>query len=435
MARWNAVRRLYSLLLLLAMPLILLRLVWRGFRQREYWQQWGERFARYAQYAQIRLQGTIWLHAVSVGEMRATAPLVTRLRAQYPQRPILLTCMTPTGRETARALYGSDVTCVYLPYDFFRWQTRLIAHFKPSILLIMETEIWPNLLAACKAHNVPVLLVNARMSEKSQRGYARIGALRILTREALHSLYAVAAQSSGDRERLVALGAENIVVTGNLKFDLSIEAALVERGNRLRQSLRAERRVLLAASTREGEEALLLDAYRKCISEADRANTLFVIVPRHPQRFEQVYSLIQKSGLKGSRRSIGEAIGEEIDVWLGDSMGEMAAYIAMCDVAFIGGSLLPLGGQNLIEAAAQGKPVIMGPSLFNFTEAARLAIDAGAMCQVDDADGVMRTANALLRDDELRHAMSGAARTFAQSHVGATEKTMGLIAPLLSRPS
>ena len=428
-------RKVYSLLLLLAMPLILLRLLWRGLRQPEYWRNWDERFAKYAQSPQPRLHDAIWLHAVSVGEMRATVPLVKKLRAQYPQRPILLTCMTPTGRETAHALYGTDATCVYLPYDFFRWQSRLIAHFKPSILLIMETEIWPNLLAACKSQNVPVALINARMSEKSQRGYVRFAPLRTLTREALQSLHAVAAQSSLDRERLETLGARNIVVTGNLKFDLSIDPALIGRGERLRQSLHSEKRLLLAASTREGEEALLLDAYKKYFSAADRANTLFVIVPRHPQRFDQVYSLIQKSGLNVSRRSMAETIAEEIEVWLGDSMGEMAAYVALCDVAFIGGSLLPFGGQNLIEAAAQGKPVVMGPSVFNFAEAARLAIDAGAMYQVDDANGVMQTANALLRDVEKRDSMSRAALTFAQAHAGATEKTMGLIAPLLSAKS
>ena len=425
-------RRVYSLLLLLAMPLILLRLLWRGFRQREYWRNWDERFAKYAQFPLPCLHDAIWLHAVSVGEMRATLPLVQRLRTQYPQRPILLSCMTPTGRDTARTLYGDDVTCVYLPYDFFRWQSRLIAHFKPSILLIMETEIWPNLLAACKSQNVPTFLVNARMSEKSQHGYARFELLRALTREALQSLHAVAAQSTLDRERLETLGARNIIVTGNLKFDLSIDPAMIKRGERLRRSLPQEERVLLAASTREGEEALLVDAYKKYFSATDRANTLLVIVPRHPQRFDQVYSLIQRLGLKVSRRSMGETIAEEIEVWLGDSMGEMAAYVALCDVAFIGGSLLPLGGQNLIEAAAQGKPVIMGPSVFNFAEAARLAIDAGAMYQVDDANGVMQTAIALLRDDEKRNSLSRAALTFAQAHEGATEKTMGLIAPLLS---
>jgi len=425
-------RLFYSLLLLLATPLILLRLLVRGLRQRGYWQNVGERWGRYAP---DRLRNSLWIHAVSVGEMRAAQPLIRRLQADYPGRPVIVSCMTATGREVARELYADTVICVYLPYDFFRLHRQFIAHFRPSVLLIMETEIWPNLLAACAAEQVPALLVNARMSEKSRRGYARFAPVRALTREALQSLHAVGAQSTADAGRLASLGAHNLFVTGNIKFDVPVDPALVARGRSWREALPTGKRVLLAASTRDGEEKLLLDAYRKAFPAGGRERFLLVLVPRHPQRFDAVHQLLQALGFSTRRRSSVGTPDAGTEVWLGDSMGEMAAYISMCDVAFIGGSLLPLGGQNLIEACAQGKPVIMGPSIFNFADAARLAMEAGAMRQGEDADAVMRAARELLQNEEMRAAAARAALTFAGAHAGATEKTMGLIAPLLNANS
>lgn len=422
-------RALYSLLLFLAVPLILVRLLWRGIRQRGYWQNIAERWGRFSGDGH---SGCIWVHAVSVGEMRAAQPLIKRLRTDYPDRQILVSCMTATGRDVANELYVGQVICIYLPYDFFHLQRRLIAHFKPSMLLIMETEIWPNLLAACRAKRVPVLLVNARLSEKSRHGYARFAAIRALTHEALQSLDAVGAQSSADATRLASLGAHKIEVTGNIKFDVPVESALVARGRAWRGTLTTDKRVLLAASTREGEELLLLEAYGKNFSIAERAHHLLVVVPRHPQRFDAVHQQIIAAGLSSGRRSASESIGDA-EVWLGDSMGEMAAYLSLCDVAFIGGSLLPLGGQNLIEACAQGKPVLMGPSVFNFSEAARLALEAGAMRQGTDAGAVMLLAKEWLCNDGLRDSASSAALAFAGAHAGATEKTMELIAPLLDR--
>jgi len=423
-------RRIYSLLLFMATPLILLRLLGRGLRQRGYWQHVGERWGRYPQ---DPLRGSLWVHAVSVGEMRAAQPLINRLRTDYPGRPIIVSCMTATGREIALELYRDSALCIYLPYDFFRLHRRLIAHFTPAVLLIIETEIWPNLLAACQVENVPAMLVNGRLSEKSRRGYARFAPVRTLIHDALQTLQAVAAQSADDAARLASLGARNIVVAGNIKFDVPLDAVLVARGHLWRNSVGAGRRVLLAASTREGEEQLLLDAYRKAFPTSKRDHLLLVLVPRHPQRFDAVQQLIQAAGFCVRRRSAGEAPDAGTEVWLGDSMGEMTSYVAMCDVAFIGGSLLPLGGQNLIEACAQGKPVIMGPSTFNFSDAAKLAIDAGGMRQVADAADGMAVAQALLDDESTRSAMSRAALAFAQSHAGATEKTMRLIARLLPK--
>ena len=423
------VRAAYSLLMLFAVPFIVVRLVWRGFSQPAYLAHWGERFGIFSR---ARLKHAIWLHAVSVGEVRATSALIRQLQTRYPEAPLLLTCMTPTGRATAGELFGDTVTCVYLPYDFLFLQRRLIARFDPQILLIMETEIWPNLLAACRRGNVPALLVNARLSENSYRGYARFAPVRTLVTDALRSIRMIGAQSAADAMRFTKLGATEIAVTGNIKFDVAIDSAMVDKGRVWRGTLAKQKQVFLAASTREGEEVLLLEAYCRAFSPAERENNLFVMVPRHPQRFDAVDVLIRAHRLTIRRRSTREMPDDACHVWLGDSMGEMAAYIAMCDVAFIGGSLLPLGGQNLIEACAQGKPVIMGPSAFNFTEAVRGAVEAGAMRQVADADAVFATAKSLFNDDESRVKMGRAAESFALAHAGATEKTMGLIAPFIA---
>lgn len=423
------VSAVYSLLLFFAMPIIVARLVWRGFRQPAYLHHWGERFGIFSR---APLQHAIWLHAVSVGEVRAASTLIKQLKMRYPDAPLLLTCMTPTGRATANELFGNSVTCVYLPYDFRVLQRCLIARFNPQILLIMETEIWPNLLAACRRANVPAFLVNARLSEKSYRRYVRFALVRKLVNRALQSMRMVGAQSDADAMRLTQLGATQIEVTGNIKFDVTIDSAMVEKGHVWRSTLAKEKHVFLAASTRGGEEALLIDAFCRAFSPAEREKIFLVVVPRHPQRFDAVDALIRAHHLTVTRRSTHEKPDDACRVWLGDSMDEMAAYIAMCDIAFIGGSLLPTGGQNLIEASAQGKPVIMGPSAFNFAEAVRGAVDAGAMRQVADADALFATAKLLFKDVEARVKMGRAAVTFAQAHAGATEKTMGLIAPFIA---
>ncbi len=421
---------LYSLLLFLAMPIVILRLLWRGARQPAYLRHWGERFGFFASPINAKA-GTIWLHAVSVGEMRAASLLVREFQQRYPNYSILITCMTPTGRATANELFGDHVICMYLPYDFFSAQRRLITTYSPQVLVIMETEIWPNLLAACHREHVPALLVNARLSEKSFGAYTRFALVRALARDALQCMQVIAAQSRADADRLKLLGAAKLEITGNIKFDMAVDAALVAKGQSWRSGLPKEKQILLAASTRDGEETVMLDAYCRKFSAVERKKILLVLVPRHPQRFDAVETLIRARNLAMQRRSAG-ALNNDCDVWLGDSMGEMAAYVAMCDVAFIGGSLLPLGGQNLIEACAQGKPVIMGPSTFNFAEAARLAIEEGGMRQATDANAVMTMAKLLFKDDAARYAMGAAARNFALAHAGATEKTMRLIAPLMA---
>ena len=418
-------RTMYTLMLALLLPLILARLFWRSLQQPGYRKNIGERFGIFGQ---LPLKNCIWVHAVSVGETRAAEPLIRRLITDHPTRPILLTSMTPTGRATALALFGDTVICTYLPYDLVNFHQRLIEHFRPSILLVMETEIWPNLLFACKKNSVPALIINARLSEKSARGYVRITAIRALVQGALQSVQAVGAQSTADAHRFRVLGVQIITVTGNIKFDVNLDPVLQTLGTQWREHL-GSRRVLLCASTRDGEEAMLLASYQQVFDTVERQSVLLLLVPRHPQRFDRVANEIESAGLRRSRRSQGMPVAadEWPEVVLGDSMNEMAAYYYFSDVVIIGGSFLPLGGQNLIEACAAGKAVIMGPSTYNFSEAAGLAKDAGAMLQVRDAVDAMRTAQRLLRDEPSRRVIADAGLKLVAANRGATEKTLALI--------
>jgi 3-deoxy-D-manno-octulosonic-acid transferase len=407
-------RILYSLVLYLALPIVLARLWWRSRRQPEYAQHVGERFGRYAN--ALTATPLIWLHAVSVGETRAAEPLVRALREKYPGHRILFTHMTPTGREAGIALFGDDVIRHYLPYDYPGAVRRFLEHFHPCVGVLMETEIWPNLVHACKLHGVPLYLVNARLSEKSFANYQRI---RALTAGTLCELTAVAAQTAADAKRFTALGATNVSVFGNLKFDVDPPAQQVAEGARLRAHI-GIRPVLLAASTREGEELLFIN--NMLCDMGDVPGLLLLIVPRHPQRFNDVAALLEKQGVRYQRRSDNMAIRADTQVLLGDSMGEMFAYYAACDVAFIGGSLLPFGGQNLIEACAVGKPVLVGPHTYNFAEAAESAITACAAMRVMDAADLVRKTTALLTQPALRQRMGDAALQFSKTHRGAAQK-------------
>jgi 3-deoxy-D-manno-octulosonic-acid transferase len=412
----SVARFAYSALVHALLPLGLARLAWRARREPGYRAHLAERFGRYGVSRDSR--PVIWLHAVSVGETHAAEPLVRALLERYPQHRILLTHTTPTGRRAGAALFGERVLQAYLPYDYPAAVARFLDRFAPVLGVLLETEIWPNLVHACKARAVPLHLVNARLSERSFRGYARV---RALSREVFGALTAIAAQSEDDAQRLRALGARDVHVTGNLKFDVAAAPALVDRGRRWRADL-GERRVLLAASTRDGEEALLLDALPHLPPEA-----LLVIVPRHPQRFDEIAALLEARTLAYRRRSAGIAIAADVRVLLGDSMGEMPAYYAACDAAFVGGSLLPFGGQNLIEACAAGKPVLVGPHTYNFTQAARGAIEAGAALRVESAEELMRTAARLLQDRGALERMGERGIEFARAHQGATERVMAII--------
>lgn len=422
-------RYLYTFLLALACPLVLARLWRRGRREPGYRRHIGERFGAYSQ---APLENCLWIHAVSVGEVRAAAPLFAELRARYPKRSLLITCMTVTGRATAEELFGGQATICYLPYDFSWALQRLLARFQPAILLVMETEIWFNLIHVCAAAQVPALLVNARLSGRSRARYRRWALVRRLAQQTLPKFAHVATQSTADAERFATLGEARITVTGNMKFDVSIDDERVSLGRSWRQLLTSDRRVLLAASTRDGEEKLLLAAYLNAFDVAARQQTLLVIVPRHPARFDDVAAEISAHGLSCARRSVQlDGPGVTAEVWLGDSMGEMFAYYALCDVAFVGGSLVPAGGHNLIEACALGKPVLMGPSTFNFTDVSAAAVEAGALRVVESADAMMAEARSMLTNLAERMRMGENALTFATAHKGATQKTLALIAPLV----
>lgn len=413
-------RLLYSLLLYLGLPLIWLRLLWRSRRQPEYLAHLGERWGFYPALADAA--PLIWLHAVSVGETRAAQPLVEGLLAAYPGHRLLLTCMTPTGRDTGASLYGERVIQAYLPYDYPGATARFLKHFKPCLGVLMETEIWPNLLAGCARRRIPTILANARLSARSARGYGRIAAL---VRPALKHLAGVAAQSQADADRLARLGALNIRICGNLKFDVTPNPDALNLGRQWRATLE-QRPVWLAASTREGEEGLLLDIFQ----QLKQPELLLVLVPRHPQRFDEVARLISSRGLNLGRRSQGLPAPEH-RVWLGDSMGEMAAYYRLADIAFVGGSLLPLGGQNLIEAAACGCPVLIGPHTFNFVQATADAVAAGAALQVADQQGLQVELEQLLADRAARESMAAAALAFAAAHKGAAARSLDLIRSFL----
>lgn len=419
------VRLAYALLWYCLTPLIWLRLAWRARKQPEYLQNLGE---RYGFYRQTPFNKLIWVHAVSVGETRAAQPLIEGLLAQWPEHRILLTGMTPTGRQTGAEVYGARfgerVIQVYLPYDYPGAVRRFFDHFNPAFGVLMETEIWPNLLAAAKTAEVPVVLANARLSARSARGYGRFDAL---VRPAFAALAGVAAQTSGDARRLGELGAPTVDVCGNLKFDVTPDPDKLLLGQRWRAALNG-RPVWLAASTREGEEPLILAAWRQVAP----SGALLVLVPRHPQRFDAVAALVREAGLSCVRRSNGLPQADTA-VWLGDSMGEMVAYYALADLAFIGGSLLPLGGQNLIEAAACGCPVLVGPHTFNFLQATEDALSAGAARRIQDETDLGAAVVGLLADPVQLAGMREAAVSFARAHQGAAGRTLAFIARRMGR--
>lgn len=415
-------RFVYTLAVLALLPWAILHLLWRSRKQPEYLRHWGQRFGVFSA-AEVQSRPTLWLHAVSVGETRAAQPLVTALRERYPAHRILFTHMTPTGRATSVALFGDTVDRIYLPYDTPGAMRRFLRRYRPEFGLIMETELWPNLIAACRQAEVPLWLVNARLSEHSARRYAQFPAL---TRESLRGLVAVGAQTDDDAARLAALGAQDVMVTGNVKFDITAPPEQLELAREFRAAY-GTRPIWLAASTREGEESLILDAWQRTMPGA--AGALLVIVPRHPQRFDEVERLAKARGLAVQRRSEHSPVAASTQILIGDSMGEMFAFYAAADLAFIGGSLLDFGSQNLIEAAACGTPILIGPSTRNFAEAAREAIARGAARPIHDADDLARQVLSLLSNAAQRRLMGAAGRAFAEHHRGATARTLELINP------
>jgi 3-deoxy-D-manno-octulosonic-acid transferase len=425
-------RLIYRALWWLIAPIAVIRLYVRSRRERGYREHICERFGSVPGRSADDRSRLIWLHAVSVGETRAAQPLIEALLAEHPQARILLTHMTPGGRATGETLFGDRVLRCYLPYDMSWAVRRFLRAYRPVLGIVMETEVWPTLIDECRRIAMPITLVNARMSQRSYRRADRFGRA---AREVFGGFTRVLVKSPADAERLGALGAREVAVLGNLKFDMSAPEPLIKRGRMWRAALKRQH-VWVAASTREGEEALVLDA--ACRMAGD--DVLLILVPRHPQRFDEVAALLEREGWRYSRRSTWsdlESIGrpstgeDPVQVVLGDSMGELSAYYASADAAFIGGSLLPLGGQNLIEACAVGTPVLFGPHMFNFTQASTDALAAGAAVQVKDPEGLAAALKKLFDDPARQIAMSGAASAFAARHRGATARTVAVLSALL----
>lgn len=437
------VRAIYSLILWLLQPLVRLRLRWRAQAEPVYGERVAERFGHYGDVpaAAVALAGSsdfyVWVHAVSLGETRAAQALISQLRACLPGMRLLLTHGTATGRTQGRTLLQPGDVQVWQPWDTPGCVGRFLAHFQPRVGLLVETEVWPNMVAACARRGMPLCLVNARFSAKSLRQSQRLAAL---ARPAYQGLRAVWAQTQEDAERLRHLGAPVQAVFGNFKFDATPDPDQLARGAAWRQAL--TRPVLVFASSREGEEALLLEILNKKMAPApvDKAQEAtksiafavqWLIVPRHPQRFDAVARLCQEHGFSVSRRSHWTQAPEAADIWLGDSMGEMALYYALSDLALLGGSFERLGGQNLIEAAACGCPVVMGPHTFNFAQAAELARASGAALEVADMEQAVDRCLALLQaPGELAQARA-AARTFGQDHGGSAQRTAEAVSQLL----
>lgn len=416
----------YSLLMTLVALLLPIKLLWRGLKQPEYRQHVCERYGYFTQTVNAPL---IWVHCVSVGETRATQPLIHALLEQYPQHQILITHGTPTGRDTGRQLFSQHITQgrvlqAYLPVDTPGASKRFLAHFKPVLGLLMETELWFHVIDQATRQHIPVALLSARLSAKSAAGYAKLGSL---TRQGLQQLALVAAQTAADAERLQALGAKDPMICGNLKFDVTPPTDSADKGAALRQRIGQDRTVLIAASTREGEESLILDAVQG-------TGVLTLLVPRHPQRFAEVESQLKARGLRYVLRTeLNQPLNAEVQVVLGNSMGEMYTYYAASDFAVMGGSLQPLGGQNLIEAAAMGVPTILGPHMFNFAQVTQAAVLAGAAVQLKDVSELHGMIASLAADKGKVRMMAEAAKGFTLQHRGTTERLMMAIAPLLKK--
>jgi len=405
-------RLLYALAWLVATPFVLVRLAWRSRKQRGYLDHLGERFGRY----RPRREGPyIWIHAVSLGETRAAAPLVEALRARHPGHNMLITHMTPTGRAASRDTFGDSVERAWLPYDMGFAVRGFLEHYRPEFGVLLETEIWPRLLQEGVRQGVPIVLANGRMSRRSAQRYARLPAL---TRWAMKNLRGIAAQTEDDARRFARLGGRDPAVLGNVKFDLAVPEAMVALGREFRERI-GDRMVWLAGSTREGEEALLLDAF---FGSTAGPGVLLAIVPRHPHRFDEVARLAESKGFRVARRSEAAPIDADTRVLVGDSIGEMLAYYCAADVVIMGGSLLDFGGQNLIEPCAVGRPVIVGQHTYNFSEAAKGAIAAGAALRVRDAFEAMQAAALLANDGERREAMGRKALDFVAAHRGAVAR-------------
>lgn len=415
-------RSLYTTLFFVAMPLIIARLIWRGFSMYSYWYRWAERFGKSP--VTSYNASIIWIHAVSVGEVEACRPLVKQLRTEYPKHQLLITTMTPTGSERVKLLFEDTVLHCYLPYDLPFAIHRFLNRTKPQFGIIMETEIWPNLLLCCQQRDIPLVLANARLSERSAKAYARFPEL---TRTVLQSLPLIATQSQDDRKRFQQLGADikTVHAIGNLKYEISLPASLTDQADVMRHIWDSNRPVWIAASTHEGEEEMVINASRQV--RIERPDLLLIIVPRHPQRFDRVAALASKAGFKTLRRSEQQPCPIDVQILIVDTMGELPLFYAASDVAFVGGSLVPHGGHNVLEPAALGRAIITGPHYFNFNEITTDFLAAEAAIKVNDTQGLAEATITLLQNPQQRAAMGDAALKLIAGSQSASTHLINLI--------
>jgi 3-deoxy-D-manno-octulosonic-acid transferase len=418
-------RLAYSALLYLLSPFFVLRLLIRGRKAPAYLNRWGERFGWYGK---GQPQGVIWFHTVSVGEAEAAFPLIDMIVSRFPETPVLVTTTTPTGSARVKAFLGHRVHHVYLPYDMPGAMRRFYRCFKPAIAIILETEIWPNMLHQAKLRHVPSIIVNARLSEKSAKGYAYLGRFM---RQTLANITHVCAQTDESMKRFVHLGLDKdkISVPGNIKFDIDMPAHLLEQADVIRRDWFQQRPSWIAASTHEGEDEKVLDAFSTI--KKQHADTLLVLVPRHPERFNAVAKLCEKKGYTVTRRSEQKSSRVTTDVFLLDTLGELKLYYATVDIAFIGGSLVPTGGHNMLEAAAQSVPVLFGPFVHNFTEISNRLLVKQAARQVADADELATWVIELLEHAEKRDQMGMAGHSFVEQNKGAVDSVAKRIIGML----
>jgi 3-deoxy-D-manno-octulosonic-acid transferase len=419
-------RLLYTLLLFLAMPLVLLHLIVRSLQNPDYLRRWSERFGRFRPPAQA---GAIVVHAVSVGEVNAASALIRSLAVRYPDRPLCVTTFTPTGSDRVRDLFRDDVFHVYAPFDTPGAVRRFYNRVRPCMMIVMETEIWPNLYAEASGRGIPVMIANGRISEHSFPGYRR---MRRMTRFALSHASRIAAQSENDARRLIEIGADpdRVEVTGNLKFDVRLPPSLIEEGESIRRDWGRDRPVLLAGSTHEGDEAVIFEAFGRLLETSPRA--LLVIAPRHPERFGRVAQTARSAGLDVSLRSEGLHCPTSSQCFLIDTMGELQRLYAACDVAFVGGSLEAIGGHNVLEPAALSRPVLVGPYTFNFEDITDQLVATRAALRVHDARELAETTARLFDDPELRDRMGRAGSELVKSGQGALSRTLQIVEELIT---
>ena len=412
--------QLYTILFYILVPFILLRLLWKGVRAPGYRLRWAERFGFFSA---LDINKSIWIHAVSVGEVMAAERLVKMILQAHPDLPIVLTTTTPTGSERVKTLFGDSVLHVYAPYDLPLALNNFIRRTQPRLLVIMETEVWPNMLDTCEKRGIPTILANARLSEKSAANYAKWPRFSSMT---LNKIGLIAAQGESDANRFIALGMpkERINTIGSIKFDAQLPASLLERSEVLRREW-GDRPVWVAASTQEGEDEQVLDAHKAIQNSIP--NALLVLVPRHPERFDRVYALCEQADLKIVRRSSGEPCSSDVELFLGDTMGELSLFLAAADAAFVGGSLVKRGGQNVLEPAALGKPVAFGPHMYNFAAISDLLLEREAAKMVSNAEELAAIIQLWFEDASERARVGENGRQVVHENQGAVDRLFALI--------